>query len=73
MFVYNIDIIIRSIFVNRKKNIEKFIFLSKVKVMNTIYRNGNNYSSIQNRNRFFLYNNIYFIKDIKVNKNFKIY
>ena len=43
MFVYNIDIIIRSIFVNRKKNIEKFIFLSKVKVLNTIYRNGNNY------------------------------
>ena len=30
MNVYNRNIIIRSIFVNREKNIEKFIFLSKV-------------------------------------------
>ena len=40
--------------------------------MNTIYRNGNNYSSIHNKSRFFLYNNIHFIKDNKFNKNSKL-
>ena len=44
--------------------------------MNTIYRNGNNYIKIINEDFFIqsyiiLYNNIYFIKDKKINKIWK--
>ena len=41
--------------------------------MNTIYRNGNNYIKIIKANFSYtiLYNNIYFIKDKKINKIWK--
>ena len=41
--------------------------------MNTIYRNGNNYIKMIKANFSYtiLYNNIYFIKDKKINKIWK--
>lgn len=51
--VYNINIIIKSIFCKQKKYIEK-IFLSKVKVCNTIYESGHNYIKTNVINKFII-------------------